>query len=133
MREKWLYFRTEATDASAASPAHATCFPASSLMGMTHSSRTTVTLYFKNVFKGSGQSGTVDGVDSFENYDSVILNVTTETQHTTIKAIATAISGDNFPSFIIVANDKSGATEYLTGSTITSCGTITVAEGYANS
>ena len=133
MREKWLYFRTQATDTSATSAANATCFPASSLMGMAHTGRTTVTLYFKNVLKGSGQEGAVDGTDSFENYDSVILNVTTETQLTTIKAIATAISGDNFPSFIVVANDDSGGTEYLTGSTITSCGTITVAEGYLNS
>ena len=133
MREKWLYFRTEATDTSAITVAHASCFPASSLMGMAHTSRTTVTLYFKNVRKGSGQEGAVDGVDSFENYDTVVLNVTTETQLTTIQAIATAISGDNFPSFIVVANDDSGGTEYLTGSTITSCGTITVNESYQNS
>ena len=133
MREKWLYFRREGTDATAATAAHATCFPASSLMGMTHSSRTTVTLYFKNVRKGSGQEGTVDGADSFENYDTVVLDVTTETQHTTIKAIAEAIGGPNFPPFIVVANNDSGGTEYLAGSTITSCGAITVAEVYANS
>ena len=131
--EKYLYFRTEATDTSAITVAHASCFPASSLMGMAHTSRTTVTLYFKNMRKGSGQEGAVDGVDSFENYDTVVLNVTTETQHTTIKAIAEAIGGPNFPPFIVVANDDAGGTEYLAGSTITSCGTITVAEGYLNS
>jgi len=131
--EKYLYFRTEATDTSAVSAAHASCFPVSSLMGMVHSGRTSVTLYFKNVRKGSGQEGTVDGTDSFENYDTVVLNVTTETQHTTIKAIAEAIGGPNFPPFIVIANDDSGGTEYLAGSTITSCGAITVAEGYLNS
>ena len=132
MTEKYLYFRTQATDTSDDGTGESACFPASSLMGMQPTARTAITLYFKNMLRGD-PGGSVDHANSLDNYDAVILNVTTETQATTMKAIVDAISSVNSPYFIVVANDDSGGTEYLTGSTITSCGTITVAAAYANS
>lgn len=132
MVEKYLYFRTQATDTSDDGTGESAVFPASSLMGMQPTSRTTITLYFKNMLRGD-PGGSVDHANSLDNYDAVILNVTTETQATTMKTIINAIAGKNFPSFLVIANDDSGGTEYLTGSTITSCGTITVAAAYANS
>ena len=132
MAEKYLYFRTQATDTSDDGTGESACFPASSLMGMQPTARTAITLYFKNMLRGD-PGGSVDHVNSLDNYDAVILNVTTETHATTMKAITNAIVGENFPSFLVIANDDSDATEYLVGSTITSCGTITVAAAYANS
>jgi len=131
-KEKYLYFRTEATDTSAITAAHAAIFPASSLMGIAHTGRTTVTLYFKSMVRGVPSSNEADATANFDNNDSVVLVVTTETQFTTIKAIIEAINNPNLPSVIVVANDDSGGTEYLSGSTITTCGAITVSVAYAN-
>ena len=132
IREKFLYFRTEATDTSAITAAHAVCFPASSLMGMAHTGRTSVTLYFKSLKRRTPSGNEPDADASFDNHDTVVLTVTTETQLTTITAIAEAISNPNLPSILVIANDDSGGTQYLPGSTITACGTITVASAYAN-
>ena len=132
--EKYLYFRTEPTDTSAITVAHAACFHASSLMGIAHTARTAVTLYFKSMVRRTPSGNEPDADASFDNHDTVVLNVTTETQFTTINAIANAIGsgGSSCNNIIVVANDDSDGTEYLTGSTITSCGAITVAGAYAN-
>ena len=135
MAEKYLYFRSVSTDTDDDATGDSACFPASSLMGMQPTSDTALTLYFKNMLIGSGNHGYDPGEDAakFENYDSVILTIPdTGTSHVVaMKAIVNAISGSNFPSFIVVANNRSGNTEYLAGSGITACGTITVASIYA--
>jgi len=131
-KQKYLYFRTEATDASAITIAHAAVFPASSLMGIAHTARTTITLYFKSMLRGVPSGNEADALANFDNNDNVVLNVTTETQFTTIKAILEAINNPNLPSVLVIANDDSGGTEYLSGSTITSCGAITASIAYAN-
>ena len=79
-KEKYLYFRTEPTDVEAITAAHAATFPASSLMGIAPTSRTTVTLYFKSMVRGVPSGNEPDENASFDNNDSVILTVTTETQ-----------------------------------------------------
>ena len=46
-KQKYLYFRTEATDANDDAAGDSAVFPASSLMGMQPTSDTALTLYFK--------------------------------------------------------------------------------------
>ena len=130
--EKYLYFRTEATDADDDATGDSACFPASSLMGMQPTSDTALTLYFKSMLRRD-PTGSVDHANSLDNNDSVILTISANTHLAAMRAIVDAISGSNFPSFIVVANDDSGGTEYLAGSGISACGTITVAAAYANS
>ena len=96
-KQKYLYFRTEATDANDDATGDSALFPVSSLMGMQPTSDTALTLYFKSMLRGSGNEG----------------------------------AGDSLAN-LIVANDDSGGTEYLAGSGISACGTISVAAAYAN-
>jgi hypothetical protein len=114
--ERFLYFRTEATDASDDARSNSACYPASSLVSMQPTADSVLALDFL-----------VDGESS-----TVLLNLTTANTHiTAIQAITHSITtGKSFtnkrylPTLIIVANDDSGGTEYLEGSGIASCGTI---------
>tara|TARA_R100001594_G_scaffold22988_1_gene44629 strand:+ start:1179 stop:1595 length:417 start_codon:yes stop_codon:yes gene_type:complete len=137
--ERYLYFRTEATDANDDATGDSACWPASSLMGMQPTSDTALTLYFKSMLRGSGQEGAADGVANLDNNDSVAVTIPANTHLTAMQSITKAIiTGKSFtnnnllPSLIIVANDDSGGTEYLEGSGITACGTITVQAAYTN-
>ena len=130
--ERYLYFRTEATDANDDATGDSACFPASSLMGMQPTSDTALTLYFKSMLRRD-PTGSVDHVNSLDNNDSVILTISANTHLVAMQAITEAIVGPNSPSLIVVANDDSGGTEYLAGSGVSACGTITVAAAYANS
>ena len=130
--KKYLYFRTEATDANDDATGDSALFPASSLMGMQPTADDAITLYFKSMVRRS-PDGSVDHANSLDNHDTVVLAITANKHIKTMKAIAEAINNENAPSMIIVANDDSGGTEYLSGSAITACGTITVAAAYANS
>jgi hypothetical protein len=115
--ERYLYFRTQATDTSDDGTSDSACFPASSLISMQPTADSALTLDFS-----------IDGVKS-----SVVLNLTTANTHiTAIQAITHSITtGKSFtnnnylPAVIIVANDDSGGTEYLEGSGIANCGAIT--------
>ena len=131
MKEKYLYFRTEATDANDDASGDSACFPASSLMGMQPTSDTALTLYFRSMLRGSGQEGAADNVANLDNNDSVIVTISANTHLTAMQAIIDAID-NSASSLIIVANDDSGGTQYLTGSGISACGTISVAVAYAN-
>ena len=131
-QERYLYFRTEATDANDDATGDSACFPASSLMGMQPTSDTALTLYFKSMVRRD-PTGSVDHANSLDNNDSVVLTISANTHLVAMQAIAEAIVGPNSPSLIVVANDDSGGTEYLAGSGISACGTITVAAAYANS
>jgi hypothetical protein len=130
--ERYLYFRTEATDANDDATGDSACFPASSLMGMQPTSDTALTLYFKSMVRRS-PDGSVDHANSLDNHDTVILTISANTHITAMRSITEAITGKNFPAFIVVANDDSGGTEYLSGSGVTACDAITVAAAYANS
>jgi len=137
--KRYLYFRTEATDANDDATGDSACWPASSLMGMQPTSDTALTLYFKSMLRGSGQEGAADSAANLDNNDSVTVTIPANTHLVAMKAIAKAIftgksfTNNNFlPSLIIVANDDSGGTEYLEGSGITACGTITVQAAYTN-
>ena len=133
MKEKYLYFRTEATDANDDATGDSACWPVSSLMGMQPTADGALTLYFKSMLRGPGQEGAADSAANLDNHDSVILNLTTANTHiTAITAIVNAIDGIS-ASIIVIANDDSGGTEYLGNSGITSCGTITVQAAYTNS
>jgi len=133
MAQKFLYFRTEATDANDDATGDSACWPASSLMGMQPTADSALTLYFKPMLRGPGQEGAADSAANLDNHDSVILNLTTANTHiTAITAIVNAIDGIS-ASIIVIANDDSGGTEYLGNSGITSCGTITVQAAYTNS
>ena len=131
-QERYLYFRTEATDANDDATGDSACFPASSLMGMQPTSDTALTLYFKSMVRRD-PTGAVDSANSLDNNDSVILTISANTHLVAMQAITEAIVGPNSPSLIVVANDDSGGTEYLAGSGVSACGTITVAAAYANS
>ncbi len=130
--EKYLYFRTEATDANDDATGDSALFPASSLMGMQPTADDALTLYFKSMVRRD-PTGSVDSANSLDNHDTVVLTFTANRHIQTMGAISEAINDENTTSMIIVANDDSGGTEYLSGSSITACGTITVAAAYANS
>ena len=107
--DRFLYFRTEATDANDDGVSNSACYPASSLVGMQPTGDSALTIHFS-----------VDDVVS-----SVVLNLTTANTHAVaMQAITSAISSSYSPSMIVVANDDSGGTQYLENSGISSCGTI---------
>jgi|TARA_R100001594_G_scaffold128473_1_gene166738 hypothetical protein len=130
--QKYLYFRTEATDANDDASGDSALFPASSLMGMQPTSDTALTLYFKSMLRGSGNEGAADSLANLDNNDSVIVTISANTHLAAMRAIIDAINNPNLPSVIVVANDDSGGTEYLSGSGISACGTISVAAAYTN-
>ena len=132
-KNKYLYFRTEATDANDDATGDSALFPASSLMGMQPTSDTALTLYFKSMLRGSGNEGAADSAANLDNNDSVIVTISANTHLVAMKAIIEAINNDNYPAVLIIANDDSGGTEYLAGSGISACGTISVAAAYTNS
>jgi len=132
MVKKWLYFRSIAGDTDDTSADDSVCYPASSLVGMSPASRTTIVLRFRPLTRGTPPPSVLH-TDNLDNNDTVTLTVTTETQATTMKAITNAIVGENFPSFLVIANDDSDAPEYLAGSTITSCTIGTKADYSDNS
>ena len=70
-RQKYLYFRTEATDADDDGTGNSALFPASSLMGIQPTSDTALTLYFKSMLRGSGNEGAGDALVNLDNNDSV--------------------------------------------------------------
>ena len=129
---KYLYFRTEATDADDDASGDSACFPASSLMGMQPTADTSLTLYFKSMLRGSGNEGAADALANLDNNDSVILTITANKHLKAMSAIVEAINSENMPSLLVIANDDSGGTEYLAGSAITACGTISVTAAYTN-
>jgi hypothetical protein len=117
--ERYLYFRTQPTDAADDGTSESACYPASSLISMQPTGDSALTLDFS-----------IDDVKS-----SVVLNLTTANTHlTAIQAIThSIITGRSFtnntylPAVIIVANDDnepSGSSEYLEGSGIANCGAI---------
>ena len=131
--EKYLYFRTEATDANDDASGDSVCFPASSLKGMQPTADSVLTLYFESLTRRHPSGNEPDADELFDNHDKVLLNLTTANTHlTAIKAIVSAIGKAKDNSLIIVANDDSGGTEYLANSGITSCGNITIHTAYAN-
>tara|TARA_R100001082_G_C4355908_1_gene156869 strand:- start:139 stop:567 length:429 start_codon:yes stop_codon:yes gene_type:complete len=132
-KNKYLYFRTEATDANDDATGDSALFPASSLMGMQPTSDTALTLYFKSMLRGSGNEGAADSAANLDNNDSVIVTISANTHLVAMKAIIEAINNDNYPAVLIIANDDSGGTEYLAESGISACGTISVAAAYTNS
>ena len=130
--EKYLYFRTEATDANDDATGDSALFPASSLMGMQPTSDTALTLYFKPMVRRD-PTGSVDSANSLDNHDSVVVTIPANTHIIAMRAISEIINKTESSAFVIIANDDSGGTEYLSGSGITACDTITVAAAYANS
>ena len=138
--QRYLYFRTEATDANDDATGDSACYPASSLMGMQPTADSALTLYFKPIVRRTPSGNEPDADASFDNHDAVILNLTTANTHlTAMKAITHAIttgrafnSGTVLPALIIIANDDSGGTEYLANSGISACSVITVNVAYAN-
>ena len=129
---KYLYFRTEATDANDDAAGDSAMFPVSSLMGMQPTSDTALTLYFKSMLRGSGNEGAGDALANLDNNDSVIVTISANTHLAAIRAIVDAINNQSLPNVLVIANDDSGGTEYLAGSGISACGTISVAAAYAN-
>ena len=138
--QRYLYFRTEATDANDDATGDSACYPVSSLMGMQPTADSALTLYFKPMLRRTPSGNEPDADASFDNHDAVILNLTTANTHLiAMQAIAHAIrtgreylGTDILPALIVIANDDSGGTEYLANSGIASCGTITVKAAYAN-
>ena len=140
--ERYLYFRFTAADAADDGPGNSACFPASSLMGMQPTNDSELTLYFKPLIRRTPSGNEADANASFDNHDSIILNLTTENTHlkamnAIVHAIATGRiigSGASVPTLIIVANNDNTAadTEYLSGSGIASCGERSINIAYAN-
>ena len=136
-KNKFLYFRTEATDANDDATGDSALFPVSSLMGMQPTGDNSLTLYFKSMLRGSGNEGAADALANLDNNDSVVLSLYAPNTHLeAMTSIVEAINDDNSPSIIVVTNDDSdtgGSLHYdLFGSGISACGTISVAVAYTN-
>ena len=130
--EKYLYFRTEATDANDDARGDSACFPVSSFMGMQPVGDSELGLYFKSMRRGVPSGNEPDADASFDNHDAVILNLTTANTHLKAMKAITEAASKSHASLIVIANDDSGSTEYLSESGIASCGTISVSPAYAN-
>tara|TARA_R100001082_G_scaffold23136_1_gene11220 strand:+ start:1034 stop:1432 length:399 start_codon:yes stop_codon:yes gene_type:complete len=132
MKQKYLYFRTQATDGNDDARGDSALFPALSLMGMQPTGDSELTLYFKPMMRRFPSGNEPDADASFDNHDSVALTLSSANTHlAAMRAITNVINNDNF-ALITIANDDSGGTEYLSGSGISACGTITVQDSYAN-
>ena len=130
--ERYLYFRTQATDGDDDNTDDSACYPASSLMGMAPSSDSTLTLAFKPILRRTPSGNEPDADASFDNHDLITLTLTTNNTHLkAMKAIAEAATKSH-SSLVVVANDDSGGTEYLSESGIASVDTIVVRGVYAN-
>ena len=128
---KYLYFRAEATDANDDATGDSALFPISSLMGMQPTSDTALTLYFKSMLRGPGNEGAADALANLDNNDSVTVTIPANTHLVAIQAIVNAINNSTSHT-IVVANNDSGGTEYLSGSGISACGAISVTAAYTN-
>ena len=117
--EKYLYFRTQATIADDDDSAQSACFPLSSFLGMHPTADDTLTLFFIPQIRVAG--GVTDEQD-FTNSDKVVLTLGNVNTHKAamkgiIKAFASSASfKEEAPDadFIVVADDLSGATSYIT-------------------
>ena len=78
-KQKFLYFRTVATDADDDASGDSALFPVSSLMGMQPTADASLTLYFKSMVRGIPSGNEPDADASFDNYDSVIVTVPVNT------------------------------------------------------
>ena len=106
---RFLYFRTEATDANDDATGDSICLSANELTAMEPTTDSELTLYF--------------------NSKAVIkLNLTTANTHlAAMRTIATAASSYQLPALVVVANDDATpGTEYLANSGIASVRTITL-------
>tara|TARA_R100001163_G_scaffold40618_1_gene30799 strand:+ start:330 stop:728 length:399 start_codon:yes stop_codon:yes gene_type:complete len=130
-QDKFLYFRTEATDADDDATGDSACYPVSSLMGMQPVSDTELQLYFLPMMRRTPSGNEPDANASFDNHDKVSVTIPANTHLTAITAIVQAIN-DYRNDIIVVANDDSGGTKYLANSGITACGGISVNAAYAN-
>ena len=119
-KDKFLYFRTQATDINDDSHDDSACYPVSSLMGMAPASDSTLELAFLPRLRRPGNFGI--------DHDLVTLTLTTNNTHiAAMKAIVDAINSNiTNENMIVVANDDSGGTEYLAKSGIASVATIVV-------
>ena len=81
--QRYLYFRTEATDANDDATGDSACYPVSSLMGMQPTADSALTLYFKPMLRRTPSGNEPDADASFDNHDAVILNLTTANTHLT--------------------------------------------------
>jgi len=116
--EKYLYFRTQATIGDDDDAGQSACWPLSSFVGMHPTADDTLALHFKPqiVAESDGQDGNVI------NTDKVILTLASVNTHKAamkgiIKAFASSASfKEEAPDadFIVVADDLSGATSYIT-------------------
>jgi|TARA_R100000152_G_C6669661_1_gene106334 hypothetical protein len=130
--ERYLYFRAQATIGNDDNYDDSACYPASSLMGMHPTNDTSLALFFKPMVRGVPGGNEHDDVTNFDNYDKVVLTIPNNTHLTAIKAIAEA-ANKSHSSLVVVADNNSSATEYLEGSGITSCASISMQLAYDNS
>jgi len=130
--QKYLYFRTQATDGSDDGTGESALFPVSSITGMQPTNDAELTIYFKSMLRGSGNEGAGDALVNLDNNDAVILTIPVNTHLVAMTAIINAVNSTSSANVIVVANDDSGGTEYLNNSGITACGTISVSVAYAN-
>ena len=118
---KYLYFRTEATIGDDDATGDSVCYPVSSLMGMEPTASGTLTLYFKQLSNIFGDQEAAD--DDEGRTDTVALTIGDNTHKYVMKNIVDAIAYSN-EAFIVVGDDLSTDTEYITG--ITAVVSITV-------
>ena len=130
--ERYLYFRTQATDANDDSGGDSACYPVSSLMGIIPANDTSLALYFKPMKRGVPGGNELDDVTNFDNNDLVVLTIPDNTHLKAMTAIVQAIN-DYRNNIIVVANNDSDGTEYLANSGITSCALISINATYDNS
>ena len=133
MTEKYLYFRTEATDANDDAVGDSVCWPASSLMGMYPVTDSRLQLFFTPITRRD-PTGSLDAEVNLDIHDSVLLELASANTHlAAIRAITEAIGNPNIPNLIVVANHDSDGTEYLASSGVNACGAITVHGLYTQS
>jgi hypothetical protein len=133
MFKKMLYFRTEATIGDDDATADSVMFDSANFLGAQPTGDSALTLYFKNIVRTHEYPGPHD-TDSavhlvnsggFNEGDNVTLNLTTANTHKKVLAEIMQGIAESNESVIVIADDLSGNTTYITDG-IADVGTIDV-------
>tara|TARA_R110002012_G_scaffold156245_1_gene317119 strand:- start:5397 stop:5780 length:384 start_codon:yes stop_codon:yes gene_type:complete len=123
MKEKYLYFRTDAAIGDDDGTGNSVCFPLSSFAGAIPTADSTLTLFFKSMLNYDGDA---DGANEVVISDSVQLTLASANTHKATLEALISFFGSTRDGMLIIGDDSSGKLEYFSP-LISAVGTIAVA------
>tara|TARA_R110002020_G_scaffold182743_9_gene378486 strand:- start:492 stop:893 length:402 start_codon:yes stop_codon:yes gene_type:complete len=113
-REKYLYFRAQATIGSDDAIGDSACFKASNFAGMHPETDNQLSIYFKSMCNADGDAHTTAGGDEVVTCDRVILVLATNNTHKETMERFSMLMQSYKDGMIVVGDNLTGATEYFT-------------------